>query len=68
MRRLTGDNGDNTVPYGTDGGWFQKGGYSTVVCGPGDIALAHQPNEYISVEQFEAGEAFLDRLIADCQS
>lgn len=66
-RRLTGDNSQNTVPYGTDGGWFQRGGYSTVVCGPGDIALAHQPNEYITVEQFHAGEAFLTRLITQCQ-
>ena len=62
-RRITGDNSQNTVPYGTDGGWFQRGGYSTVICGPGDIALAHQPNEFITVEQFEAGEAFLDKLI-----
>lgn len=66
-RRLTGDNSQNTVPYGTDGGWFQDAGYSTVICGPGDIALAHQPNEYITVAQFEAGEAFIDRLIAACQ-
>ncbi len=66
-RRLTGDNGDHTVPYGTDGGWFQHGGYSTVICGPGDIALAHQPNEFITVQQFEAGEVFLDRLVSDCQ-
>ncbi|MGR3436265.1 MAG: acetylornithine deacetylase [Shimia sp.] len=65
-RRLTGDNGDNTVPYGTDGGWFQKGGYPTVVCGPGDIALAHQPDEYITCAQFEAGEAFLGKLIEEC--
>ncbi|MCH2075334.1 MAG: acetylornithine deacetylase [Rhodobacteraceae bacterium] len=63
-RRITGDNSQNTVPYGTDGGWFQLGGYSTVICGPGDIALAHQPNEFITVEQFEAGEAFLDKLIS----
>ncbi|MEO0485917.1 MAG: acetylornithine deacetylase [Pseudomonadota bacterium] len=66
-RRLTGDNSQNTVPYGTDGGWFQHAGFSTVICGPGDIALAHQPNEYITVEQLEAGEAFLDRLIAECR-
>ncbi|MEM9854094.1 MAG: acetylornithine deacetylase [Pseudomonadota bacterium] len=66
-RRLTGDNSQNTVPYGTDGGWFQDAGFSTVICGPGDIALAHQPNEYISVAQFEAGAAFIDRLIEDCQ-
>ncbi|MEM1302014.1 MAG: acetylornithine deacetylase [Pseudomonadota bacterium] len=66
-RRITGDNAENAASYGTDGGWFQRGGYSTVVCGPGDIALAHQPNEYITVEQFEAGQAFLQKLITLCQ-
>ena len=35
-------------------GQFQERGYSAVVCGPGNIAQAHQPNEYISVEQLEA--------------
>jgi acetylornithine deacetylase len=34
-----------------------------VVCGPGDIAQAHQPDEYITVAQFEAGEAFMRRLL-----
>ncbi|MEM7295625.1 MAG: acetylornithine deacetylase [Pseudomonadota bacterium] len=62
-RRITGDNSQGTVAYGTDGGWFQHHGFSTVICGPGDIALAHQPNEYISVAQFEAGGAFLRKLI-----
>ena len=65
LRRLTGDNGAHTVSYGTDGGHFQSAGYSVAVCGPGDIAQAHQADEFIEVAQFEAGEAFLDRLIAD---
>jgi len=64
-RRLTGDNAANVVSYGTEGGQFQVRGYSAVVCGPGDIAQAHQPDEYITVEQFAAGEAFMDRLIED---
>ncbi len=63
-RRLTGDNGSHVVSYGTEAGHFQTGGYSAVVCGPGDIAVAHQPDEFITVEQFEAGAAFLDRLVA----
>ncbi|MDD9979055.1 MAG: acetylornithine deacetylase [Boseongicola sp.] len=62
-RRLTGDNGTHVVSYGTEAGHFQNGGYSSVVCGPGDIAQAHQPNEFLAVEQFEAGNAFMDRLI-----
>jgi acetylornithine deacetylase len=62
-RALTGDNSENVVSYGTEAGQFQDGGYSTCICGPGSIAQAHQPNEYITVEQFEAGEAFMRRLI-----
>jgi acetylornithine deacetylase len=34
-----------------------------VICGPGDIAQAHQPDEYITVQQFSAGEAFMARLL-----
>ncbi|MCC5971961.1 MAG: acetylornithine deacetylase [Pararhodobacter sp.] len=64
-RRVTGDNAPNVVSYGTEGGQFQVRGYSAVVCGPGDIAQAHQPDEFISLEQFAAGEAFVDRLIED---
>ena len=62
-RRITGDNGTHVVSYGTEAGQFQREGYSVVVCGPGNIAQAHQPNEFISIKQFEAGEAFLRRLI-----
>ena len=62
-RRLTGDNAPNVVSYGTEGGQFQVRGYSAVVCGPGDIAQAHQPDEFITLEQFSAGEAFVDRVI-----
>lgn len=63
-RRLTGDNSSHVVSYGTEAGQFQERGYSAVVCGPGDIAQAHQPNEFITVDQFQQGEAFMDRLVA----
>ncbi|UVF17736.1 acetylornithine deacetylase [Microvirga terrae] len=65
MRRLTGDNGTHVVSYGTEAGLFQRVGWSTVVCGPGDIAQAHQPDEYIEVSELQAGEAILRRLIGD---
>jgi acetylornithine deacetylase len=65
MRRLTGDNGTHVVSYGTEAGLFQRVGWSTVVCGPGDIAQAHQPDEYIEISEFQAGEAILRRLIGD---
>ncbi|WP_371154595.1 acetylornithine deacetylase [Jannaschia sp. 2305UL9-9] len=63
IRRLTGDNGTHVVTYGTEAGQFQQRGFSAVVCGPGDIAQAHQPDEWIAVDQFEAGDALLRRVV-----
>ncbi|MEO1789944.1 MAG: acetylornithine deacetylase [Pseudomonadota bacterium] len=63
VRRVTGDNARHVVSYGTEAGQFQERGYSAVICGPGDIAQAHQPDEYITVTQFEAGEHFVTRVI-----
>lgn len=65
VRRMTGDNGVSVVSYGTEAGQFQAEGYSCVVCGPGDIAQAHQPNEYLEVSQFNEGWAFMQRLVKD---
>lgn len=66
VRQLTGDNAPRVVSYGTEGGHFQNAGYSTVICGPGDIAQAHQPDEFLSVAQFEAGKGFMHKLITAC--
>ncbi|WP_171114992.1 acetylornithine deacetylase [Ruegeria sp. HKCCA5463] len=63
VRALTGDNASHVVSYGTEAGQFQAAGYSAVICGPGDIAQAHQPNEFISIAQFEAGHRFMQRLV-----
>jgi acetylornithine deacetylase len=63
-RRLTGDNGTHVVSYGTEAGQFQAEGYSAVVCGPGDIAQAHQPDEYLEISEFDAGWSFMQRLVA----
>lgn len=65
-RRLTGDNATGVVSYGTEAGQFQEAGYSAIVCGPGDIAQAHQPDEYLEVSEFEAGQRFMERLLAEC--
>lgn len=68
VRSLTGDNGTHVVSYGTEAGHFQHAGYSAVVCGPGDIAQAHQPNEYITKAQFQAGHGFMKDLVARLQA
>lgn len=64
-RRLTGDNATHVVSYATEAGQFQAAGYSAVVCGPGDIAQAHQADEFIALSQLEAGATFMTRLIDD---
>jgi acetylornithine deacetylase len=63
VRQITGDNASHKVSYGTEAGQFQERGYSAVICGPGDIAQAHQPNEYCTVAQFNAGHDFMEKLL-----
>ncbi len=63
VRRLTGENGSEVVSYGTEAGQFQAAGISAVVCGPGNIAQAHQPNEWLAVEELRKGEVFMSRLL-----
>lgn len=64
-RRLTGDNARHAVSYGTEAGQFQAEGYSCVVCGPGDIAQAHQTDEYLEVSEFDAGWLFMQAVVRD---
>ncbi|HEX7759488.1 MAG TPA: acetylornithine deacetylase [Caulobacteraceae bacterium] len=63
-RRLTGDNGPaRVVSYASEAGQFQNGGFSTILCGPGSIDQAHQPDEYVDIAQMELGAAFMARLV-----
>ncbi|WP_270937690.1 acetylornithine deacetylase [Falsiroseomonas oryzae] len=50
------------VPYGTEAGIFQRAGIAAIVCGPGQVSEAHQPEEWIAESQIAACSAFLDRL------
>jgi acetylornithine deacetylase len=63
VRQLTGDNASHVVSYATEAGQFQNAGYSAVICGPGSIEQAHQPDEFIEVAQFEAGHQFMQSLL-----
>lgn len=62
--QLTGANSTSQASFGTEAGIFQESRFPAVVCGPGDIAQAHQPNEYITIEQVDACADFLRRLMA----
>ena len=64
VRKITGDNAVGVVSYGTEAGQFQAAGYSAVVCGPGFIAQAHQPDEYLAIAEFDRGAVFMERLLA----
>ncbi|SEM98914.1 acetylornithine deacetylase [Palleronia pelagia] len=61
---LTGANGSDVVPFGTEAGLFQSIGMDAVVCGPGDIAQAHKPDEFIARDQLSACLAMLHGLDA----
>lgn len=64
VRTLTDYQGPGTtVPFATDGGHFQAAGLSTVVCGPGSIEQAHQPDEWITLGQLARAERLVDQLI-----
>ncbi len=57
-------NAAEAVSYGTEAGIFQEAGIPAIVCGPGDIAQAHQPNEFLDKAQIPLCEGFMRRLIA----
>jgi acetylornithine deacetylase len=61
---LAEQNETRAVSYGTEAGLFQAAQIPTVICGPGDIAQAHIPDEFISLQQIEACEKFIRNLIA----
>jgi acetylornithine deacetylase len=60
---LTGEHPTVAMPFATEAGFFQEAGISAVVCGPGSIEQAHQPNEWITIDQLEKADAFLGRLV-----
>ncbi len=62
-KMLLGKSQTGVVSYVTEAGQFQEVDFSTVVCGPGSIDQAHQPNEYIEITQVEAAETFMRKLV-----
>ena len=63
--KLSQTNRPIAVAFATEAGRFQSAGIPAIVCGPGSINQAHQPDEYIELSQMEAGLAFLQRLAAE---
>jgi acetylornithine deacetylase len=64
VRSLAGDNGPARVAsFASEAGQFQGAGLPAVLCGPGSIDQAHQPDEYLDIAQLERGAAFMVRLV-----
>ena len=61
-QRLSGEDRTTLVAFGTEAGLFKSAGIPTVVCGPGYIVQAHQPDEYVSLDQLARCEAFMQGL------
>lgn len=51
------------VGFGTEAGLFSAAGIPALICGPGDIAHAHKPNEFITMQQLARCEAFFDDYV-----
>ena len=61
-RDCNGTHDTGKVSFGAEASLFDRASIPTIICGPGHIAQAHQPNEWVSLQQLAACEAFLRRL------
>lgn len=60
--RLTGHTAE-AVAFGTEAPYLQRLGCETLVLGPGDIACAHQPGEYLEMSRLQPTVRLLRELI-----
>jgi acetylornithine deacetylase len=63
--RASRRNATIAVSFATEAGRFQGAGIPTVVCGPGSIEQAHQPDEFITESQLAEGISFMRRMAAE---
>jgi acetylornithine deacetylase len=64
VHSLTGGNSTGKITFGTEGGLFQAVlGTPAVVCGPGNIAVAHKPDEHVSEAQMAQCDRMMERLV-----
>ena len=62
VKQVAGSNSAGKVAYGTEGGFYEEAGIPTIICGPGNIALAHQPDEWIAEDQLALCDGFIRRM------
>jgi len=63
VRQTTGHNTTSHVSYGTEAGIYQRAGMESIVCGPGDIAQAHKPDEWIALTELDRCDRFLRAIV-----
>jgi acetylornithine deacetylase len=63
VKSLAGTNEAGAIAFGTEAPCYQGAGMSVVVFGPGSIAQAHKPDEYITLDQVDACVEFMRRLM-----
>lgn len=64
---MVGQQGTESVAFATDGGWLQTVGLRCAVFGPGNIEVAHRPNEFLPIAEFiRAGELLEDIIRRRC--
>ncbi|MGA9860004.1 MAG: acetylornithine deacetylase [Solirubrobacteraceae bacterium] len=64
IARLAGTVADGALDFGTEAGLIAEAfGAPVLVCGPGDMAQAHRPDEYLELTQLDAAQALITRLL-----
>lgn len=56
----------HSASYATDAGWLQRIGMECAIFGPGNIEVAHRPNESLPIDDFVKCEEVLDRTVLHC--
>ena len=51
------------APFATDGGCLAEMGTQPLIWGPGSIDVAHQPNEYVKIEELNQYEHALESIL-----
>jgi acetylornithine deacetylase len=62
LQDLTGTEPLAAVSFGTEAGLYQAAGLAAIICGPGDIARAHRPDEYIETGELAACRRMIEEL------
>jgi len=62
VKHVVGSNSAGKVAYGTEGGFYESAGIPTIICGPGHIAQAHQPDEWVAESELAECDKFIRRL------